>query len=103
MSPRRTKRETRAGGPGEQIKNSNMSTETYTGNYKPSGFAIETRRGVFGVDGSREIHIDDGGAAPKIGCVAWLHDWPGSPEPKKGAVTEVETHCNGRVTVTVAF
>lgn len=80
-----------------------MSTKTYTGNYKPSGFAILTRRGVFGLADGGEVHVDDGGCAPKVGCVAWLYSFAGALDPEKGAVAEVETHCNGRVTVTVAF
>lgn len=79
-----------------------MST-TYTGNYKPSGFAIEARCGGFDLPDGSEVLIDDGGCAPKVGCVAWLKSWPGDPAPKRGAVTAVETHCNGRVTVAVAF
>lgn len=79
-----------------------MST-TYTGNYEPSGFAIAARCGGFDSEGGQEILIEDGGYAPKVGCVAWLYDWPGHPSPKRGAVTAVETHCNGRVTVAVAF
>lgn len=81
--------------------------KTFTGNYKPSGFAIAARRGGFAISPEsdsdrREIVIEDGGYAPKIGCVAWLCDYPGCPG-ELGHVVACKAHCNGRVTVAVEF
>lgn len=76
----------------------------HVGNYKPSGFAIAARRGVFAVgDTSAEVTIDDGGAAPSVGSRAWLARYPGDPDAVEGAVAAVQTHTNGRVTVTCEF
>lgn len=74
----------------------------HTGNYEPSGFAIAARRGLF-ASGSMEVEVHDGGAAPTVGSLAVLFRWPGDPHAVDGAVVAVETHCNGRVTVTCEF